>query len=164
LAKKDPTGSPLALLVPLLQGAGSLTVLLKAWAIFEPTTFAAQVLPAARTIGLATMAVGVGYYALWWQPERPITPTHEDYACGWYITSLPGSGKTGLAYLMVRKFSEQGWGWIWLSIKSSLPLLPYLPDSAHDRCLVFAPYSCSAIRQLSCSRGSTPTCRVACEN
>jgi hypothetical protein len=140
LPKKDPVRSPLASLVPILQGVVSLSVLAVAWSTFEPASFAAQALPVTRALGAGALAA-TGAYALWWRPAHPLTQTHEDYACGWYITGLPGSGKTAFAYLMVREFCCRGWGWIWLSIKSSLPLLQYLPEEARERCILFAPYS-----------------------
>jgi hypothetical protein len=46
-----------------------------------------------------------------------------------------------LAYLLVREFCQNGWGWIWLSVKPSLPLLGYLPVDATERCTLFSPYS-----------------------
>ncbi|MGE5508225.1 MAG: hypothetical protein ACM3RP_07090, partial [Chitinophagales bacterium] len=79
-------------------------------------------------------------WRLWRQPV-PTTPTWEDWACGTYITGLPGSGKTRWAYHLVREFCRNGWGWVWISIKSSRSLLEHLPDAARDLCLLFAPYS-----------------------
>lgn len=89
----------------------------------------------------AKLAVAATPIVILW-PRRPAPrPTPEDLSCGTYITGLPGSGKTCCAYLQVRSFCDHGWDWVWLSIKSSLPLLQYLPDEARERCLLFAPYS-----------------------
>lgn len=93
-----------------------------------------------KALGAGCLA-GVGVVYVWARGWRPVRPTWEDWACGTYITGLPGSGKTGLAYLLVREFCARDWGWIWLSIKSSLPLLQYLTDEAQERCLLFAPAS-----------------------
>ncbi|HYF93974.1 MAG TPA: hypothetical protein VD969_17300 [Symbiobacteriaceae bacterium] len=143
MPRKDPVGSPLASLVPILQAVGGLSLSGYAWAVFDPTGFsamAAAIVPACRLIGAGCITGGFAY--AWWKSRRrPLTPTHEDWACGTYITGLPGSGKTAFAYLLAHEFCQRGWGWIWISIKSSLPLLSYLPPEAQGRCLLFAPYS-----------------------
>lgn len=147
MLRKD-VGSPLASLLPILHAVGGVAVSGYAWAVFDPTGFsaamAAVIVPACRLLGAGCITGGIGY--AWWRSrQHPITPTHEDWACGTYITGLPGSGKTALAYLLVRQFCERGWGWIWVSIKSSLPLLQYLPPVARERCLLFAPYSANPL-------------------
>jgi hypothetical protein len=134
---------PVAPLLPVLRTGLAMAACVYTWSVFDPAGFSAAAsatAPAARLIGTACIAGSLGY--AWWRArQHPITPSHEDWACGTYITGLPGSGKTALAYLLVRQFSRQGWGWIWLSIKSSLPLLQYLPPEARERCALFAPYS-----------------------
>lgn len=155
MPKKDPTG-PLATLVPILQVAAGVAVSAYAWAIFDPISFHAQVLPMAQRFLAGSAAGAAAGAAIWWRPHRSPQPTWEDWACGHYVTGLPGSGKTAFAYLQVRKFCRNGWGWIWLSIKSSLPLLSYLPPEARDRCLLFAPYSDNprGINLLRCYTGT----------
>lgn len=128
------TGSPL---LEYLNVGASTAALLKLWAVFDPATFPVGPL---RIAGVSLLAGCVAYG--WRELKRhPISPTHEDWACGTYITGLPGSGKTAWAYLLARRFCDSGWGWVWISIKSSLPLLQYLPDQACQRTELFAPYS-----------------------
>lgn len=124
--------------VELAKAAALAVASLHVWATFDPSSFPVAGL---RVAGYGILTVTAGY--AWWalRPKHPITPTHEDWACGTYITGLPGSGKTAWAYLLAHKFCRQGWGWVWISIKSSLPLLAYLPKEAADRCDLFAPYS-----------------------
>lgn len=120
------------------------------WAIFEPLTFATQVIPTLRAVGWMALAGSGGAY-LWGRafPPHPITQTFEDMATGWHITGLPGSGKTAWAYLKARQFCDNGWGFVWLSIKPSIRtgpddqprVLDYLPDCGRDTVKVFAPYS-----------------------
>jgi len=110
---------------------------LQVWATFDPASFPATEL---RLAGYGILTATAGY--TWWVLRRPpVAMTHEDWACGTYITGLPGSGKTAWAYQLARQFCRYGWGWVWISIKSSLPLLGYLPGEATDRCDLFAPYS-----------------------
>lgn len=147
MSKKDSDRS-VAPLLHVLRGGLLLGMVGGMWATFDPSSFAVQVLPVLRWTGAGILA-GAG--GLWWwaRQQHPITPTHEDWACGHYITGKPGSGKTGLAYLLVREFCAKGWGWIWLSIKPSIRhdpneparILEYLPEEARDRCILFAPYS-----------------------
>lgn len=111
-----------------------------AWAALDPFTFTAHVLPWLKGAGWASLA-GAGWFCRKLLKAHPITPTWEDWACGLYITGLPGSGKTAFAYQVARRFANQGWGFVWLSIKPSLELLEYLPESARDRCRLFAPHS-----------------------
>lgn len=115
----------------------SAAVILQVWAAFEPATFPVTPL---RIAGATLIAGTLGYG--WWLSRRPPSvPSHEDWACGTYITGLPGSGKTAWAYLLARQFCVHGWGWVWISIKSSLQILQYLPPAALQRCDLFAPYS-----------------------
>lgn len=151
MPRKDPVGSPLAPLVPILQAVAGMGVSAYAWAVFDPTGFSAAMtaaVPICRMLGAGCITGGIGY--AWWRSrQHPITPTHEDWACGTYITGKPGSGKTAWAYHLVREFCDRGWGWIWLSIKPSIRrdpaeparILEFLPDVARERCLLFAPYS-----------------------
>jgi hypothetical protein len=129
------------MLVPILKGAAGLALCGYAWALFEPVSFFSQAVPLLGrflTGGAAGVVLGA---AVWWRPRRSPEPSWEDWSCGHYITGLPGSGKTAFAYLLIRDFCRHGWGWIWLSIKSSLSLLQYLPPEARERCVLFAPYS-----------------------
>lgn len=152
MRRKDPSGSPLAPLVPILQGAASFGMTGYLWALFDPTGFGAAMqalsVTGLRVLGASCIAGTSGY--VWWRwRQHPITPTHEDWACGTYITGKPGSGKSAWAYQLVREFCRNGWGWIWLSIKPSsrrspaeLPqLLQFLPEEAREKCLLFAPAS-----------------------
>ncbi|MFZ5823862.1 MAG: hypothetical protein ACOY94_05980 [Bacillota bacterium] len=120
----------------LFRAGACTTVLLYAWAVLDPFSF-----PTAQLVAAGKLAAAGGL--LWWglQRRHPITPNYEDWSCGLYITGLPGSGKTALAYLLARRFCRNGWGWVWLSIKSSLSLLQYLPEEAREQCDLFAPYS-----------------------
>lgn len=154
MPKKDPVGS--GSLLPIFQAVAGVAMSGYAWALLEPISFHAQVPPLALRFltGSATGAV-LGAIVLW-RPRRSPAPTWEDWACGHYVTGLPGSGKTAFAYLMVREFCRNGWGWIWLSIKSSLSLLQYLPTEARSRCVLFAPYSDNprGINLLRCYTGT----------
>lgn len=135
MSRYDPKkGSPL---LEVIKVGASAAALLQVWATFEPTSFpSVQMKMAGATVIAGT--IGYGWWAL---RRRAAQPTHEDWACGTYITGLPGSGKTVWAYQLARRFCENGWGWVWISIKSSLPLLSYLPEAAVERCDLFAPYS-----------------------
>lgn len=131
--RRVTTGS---LTLELFRAGAASAALIYTWSIMDPSSFpAGQLMAAGRLLAAGGL--------LWWglRYRHPITPTHEDWACGTYITGLPGSGKTAWAYLLARQFCKNGWGWVWISIKSSLPLLQYLPEQARERCDLFAPYS-----------------------
>lgn len=135
MSRSDPKKwSPLP---ELIKVGASTAALLQLWAVFEPTSFPVVPLKVAGV----TAIIGTMGYGWWALRRRPAQPTHEDWACGTYVTGLPGSGKTAWAYLLAHKFCGNGWGWVWISIKSSLPLLQYLPPQALERCDLFAPYS-----------------------
>lgn len=143
-AKQQP-GSPWLEYTKL---CGATVAALYAWALFEPVSFATTALPVLKLLGAGSILSASGL-AVWIATRHPRTPTHEDWSCGHYITGAIGSGKTSLAYLLTREFCEQGWGWIWVSIKPLIRrddddgprLLEYLPPAAVDRVILFAPYS-----------------------
>lgn len=138
MSKKDHSGSPI---VPILHATAGLLVSGYAWALFDPISFHLQIWPlVGRFLTGCVFGSLIGTVMLWRSPQSA-EPTWEDWACGHYITGLPGSGKTAFAYQLVREFCYKGWGWIWLSIKSSVPILGYLPPEARERCVLFAPYS-----------------------
>lgn len=106
-------------------------------AIFSTTVGVLMPFPVTQ-LALAGAGMCVGWHCLW--PKRSwVESKDEDLATGIYLTGMPGAGKSALLYVLIREWATQRRPWLYMSTKSTLSLLPFLPPEAVGNTTVVQP-------------------------